>query len=45
MGLGIFIATTLLSRSGGAVSFENAADGGARVTVVWPRAIFAGGTK
>ena len=45
MGLGIFIATTLLSRSGGAVSCENGAGGGARVTVVWPRAAFAGETK
>ncbi|MBL8806019.1 MAG: ActS/PrrB/RegB family redox-sensitive histidine kinase [Rhodospirillales bacterium] len=37
MGLGIFIATTLLARSGGAVTCTNAAGGGARVAVVWPR--------
>ncbi|MBI1245037.1 MAG: ActS/PrrB/RegB family redox-sensitive histidine kinase [Alphaproteobacteria bacterium] len=40
MGLGIFIATTLLSRSGGAVSCANAAGGGACVSVVWPRGAF-----
>ncbi len=40
MGLGIFIATTLLSRTGGEVSCANAEGGGARVAVVWPRGIF-----
>ena len=45
MGLGIFIATTLLSRSGGAVSCENGAGGGASVKVVWPRAAFADWAK
>jgi two-component system sensor histidine kinase RegB len=40
MGLGIFIATTLLSRSGGTVSCANAPGGGARVGVVWPRRLF-----
>ncbi|MBI3505974.1 MAG: ActS/PrrB/RegB family redox-sensitive histidine kinase [Proteobacteria bacterium] len=45
MGLGIFIATTLLSRSGGAVSCANAPEGGARVAVVWPRAAFLRAAK
>jgi len=40
MGLGIFIATTLLSRGGGAVSCANTPGGGARVTVTWPRTAF-----
>ncbi len=35
MGLGIFIARTLLQRSGAALGFENDPRGGARVTVVW----------
>ncbi len=38
MGLGFFIAKTLLERTGGAVSFRNAKRGaGAIVTVRWPR--------
>jgi two-component system sensor histidine kinase RegB len=48
MGLGLFIAKTLLERSGGALTFANSrrhghagwsgqATGGALVTVVWPR--------
>lgn len=40
MGLGIFIANTLLARSGGAVSWENRREGGARVSVRWPKAAF-----
>lgn len=37
-GLGIFIATTLLERTGGRISFENKPDeGGARVTIRWLR--------
>lgn len=35
MGLGIFVATTLLEKMGAQVTFENA--GGARVNVQWPR--------
>ncbi len=35
MGLGVFIAKNLLARGGGAVSFANAASGGARVVVRW----------
>jgi two-component system sensor histidine kinase RegB len=38
LGLGIFIAKTLLERSGGRLAFGNAKDGGARVTITWPRA-------
>jgi|YNPMSStandDraft_1061717.scaffolds.fasta_scaffold00225_22 two-component system sensor histidine kinase RegB len=37
LGLGIFIANTLLARSGATVHFDNRAKG-ARVTVVWPLA-------
>lgn len=40
MGLGIFIAQTLLERTGARVSFTNAPEGGAEVAVTWPRAIF-----
>lgn len=34
-GLGLFIATTLLERTGGRVDFANCAKGGARVVVRW----------
>lgn len=37
MGLGIFIATTLLRRTGATVSFANARSGGAQVTIRWDR--------
>lgn len=37
LGLGIFIAKTLLERTGARLSFENATTGGARVTIIWPR--------
>lgn len=37
MGLGVFIAKTLLERIGGRVTFGNRAGGGAQVTMVWPR--------
>jgi two-component system sensor histidine kinase RegB len=40
MGLGVFIASTLLSRTGGTVSWGNRDEGGARVSVRWPRARF-----
>jgi two-component system sensor histidine kinase RegB len=36
-GLGIFIATTLIERTGGRLAFSNRADGGARVDVRWLR--------
>jgi two-component system sensor histidine kinase RegB len=37
-GLGIFIATTLIERTGGRLRFANRRDGGAQVDVKWPRA-------
>jgi two-component system sensor histidine kinase RegB len=37
MGLGVFIAQTLLSRTGAKISFGNARDGGARVVIRWRR--------
>ena len=42
LGLGIFIAKTLLERSGAALRLENRRppEKGARVTVEWPRALF-----
>lgn len=39
MGLGIFIAQTLLEKTGASVSFTNNRGGGARVVVRWERAI------
>jgi two-component system sensor histidine kinase RegB len=36
-GLGIFIATTLIERTGGRLTFSNRARGGAQVDVRWPR--------
>jgi len=39
LGLGVFIAKTLLERSGAKVGFENGATG-AVARVVWPRAAF-----
>ncbi len=36
-GLGIFIATTLLERTGGRLVFRNRTEGGAQVDVRWPR--------
>jgi two-component system sensor histidine kinase RegB len=37
MGLGVFIAQTLLERTGARVEFDNRAEGGAEVVVTWPR--------
>ena len=37
MGLGIFIARTLLQRSGGGIAFRNGPAGGAVVDIVWRR--------
>ncbi len=42
MGLGIFIAQTLLERTGGMVTCRNRPDGGAMVSVGWPRGSFEG---
>lgn len=36
-GLGIFIATTLLERTGGRLTFSNMSQGGAKVIIRWPR--------
>ena len=41
MGLGFFIAKTLLERTGAAVDFRNGRGGGAVVTARWPRAAIA----
>lgn len=43
MGLGVFIAKTLLERTGAQVSFANAPDGGALVRIRWPRDILEAG--
>ena len=42
MGLGIFIAQSLLERTGARVSFANLPDGGAQVLVEWRRATLEG---
>ncbi|MDO8360063.1 MAG: ActS/PrrB/RegB family redox-sensitive histidine kinase [Devosia sp.] len=42
LGLGIFIAKTLLERTGARLSFENAPGGGARVRIAWPRRAIEG---
>ncbi|HTT80377.1 MAG TPA: ActS/PrrB/RegB family redox-sensitive histidine kinase [Stellaceae bacterium] len=38
MGLGIFIAQSLLERSGAELAFDNLAEGGAHVVISWKRA-------
>jgi two-component system, sensor histidine kinase RegB len=38
MGLGIFIAQSLLERSGAQLTFENLPEGGAHVAILWNRA-------
>jgi two-component system sensor histidine kinase RegB len=38
MGLGLFIAQTLLGRYGARLAFGNRREGGARVSVTWDRA-------
>jgi two-component system, sensor histidine kinase RegB len=45
LGLGLFIAKTLLERSGAAVTTANrpAPATGARISIVWPRAVFEQG--
>jgi len=42
LGLGIFIAKTLLERTGARLAFENAPSGGARVRILWPRKAIEG---
>lgn len=45
LGLGLFIAKTLLERSGAKVEMDNVAPpkSGAKITIRWPRAVFEGG--
>lgn len=43
MGLGVFIAQTLLERTGATLHFGNRAEGGAEVRVVWKRATLEAG--
>nr|WP_099867216.1 ActS/PrrB/RegB family redox-sensitive histidine kinase [Pararhizobium haloflavum] len=43
LGLGLFIAKTLLERTGAAMRFENRVSGGARITMTWPRAAMDAG--
>jgi two-component system sensor histidine kinase RegB len=38
MGLGVFIAQTLLGRTGAQLGFGNGQEGGAEATIVWNRA-------
>jgi two-component system sensor histidine kinase RegB len=42
MGLGFFIAKTLIERTGGTVEAKNRAEGGAIVTATWPRGTIDG---
>ncbi len=42
MGLGIFIAQSLLERTGARLSFANLPDGGAQVVIEWRRAVLEG---
>ncbi len=44
MGLGIFIAQTLLDRIGAGTAYSNRRKGGARVDVIWPRTVLDEGT-
>ena len=41
LGLGVFIAQTLLARTGATLQFDNR-DAGARVTITWSRAVLEG---
>jgi two-component system sensor histidine kinase RegB len=45
LGLGLFIAKTLLERSGARVEMDNVTPpkSGAKITIRWPRAVFEGG--
>ena len=45
MGLGVFIAQTLLGRSGAELTFRNRASGGAEITARWNRAAIEIGTR
>lgn len=41
MGLGVFIAKTLLERTGAEIGFGNRKGGGAKIVIAWPRGLFA----
>jgi two-component system sensor histidine kinase RegB len=43
LGLGLFIAKTLLERSGATLIFTNRAPSGARIRITWPRGVFERG--
>ena len=45
MGLGIFIAQSLLERSGADLTFDNLAEGGAHVVISWRRANLEAGAR
>jgi two-component system sensor histidine kinase RegB len=45
MGLGVFIASTLLARTGAKLEFSNRPEGGASVRMRWPRARIAVPTR
>ncbi len=47
MGLGFFIAKTLLERSGARLEFSNrkAPDHGAQIVIIWPRAAIETGVE
>jgi two-component system sensor histidine kinase RegB len=45
MGLGIFIAETLLQRTGAALRFANLPEGGAEVAIRWKRATLEAGSE
>lgn len=45
MGLGVFIATTLLGRTGASLSYANGKSGGASVAISWKRAIIDVGAR
>jgi two-component system sensor histidine kinase RegB len=45
MGLGIFIAQTLLERTGARLTFENLPEGGAHVAIGWDRANLEAGSR
>jgi two-component system sensor histidine kinase RegB len=45
MGLGVFIASTLLERTGARLEFSNRPEGGASVRVRWPRNRLAGESR
>lgn len=45
MGLGVFIAKTLLERTGARLAFANRRSGGAAIEITWPRAILEHSTS